>query len=86
MTVHKSWQEFMEHGNSELQDTILQFSSMEKGKLFYRGEFKGSVVRCEILEDYFGAYTFDYEESISSLSQSCIVRLTIDDKLIININ
>jgi hypothetical protein len=85
MQTYTKWEDFMKGAASELLNTELTFSNMDKGTMYYNGEYNGQKVFCSVSECYIGDYCYSAVEKVSSVTQGANVYLTLDGAPVLNV-
>ena len=84
MEKFKDWEDLMQNADPELLTAIMEFSSMDKGEMHYRGELNGKKLYCSVSEAEISSYDYSAKEPVSSVTQGCYVYFTIDDEEVLN--
>jgi len=80
--LYKNVDEFRKGTN--LGHVELTFTGMDKGSLYYVGNFSDVKIHCTVAESYLGAYDYSPVETIDSLIQSEFIYMTYGGEAILN--
>jgi hypothetical protein len=82
--MYKTWQTFYGESEMSLLNTVLTFTSMDKGVMHYSGEYEGKKLHCSVSEHYVCSYNYSAQEAVNEVTQGEFVVLVLGDVVIMN--
>ena len=84
--TYSNAEDFCHDYGEDFLNTRLNFVSIDKGTMFYTGEYLGQGISCSVSEAFITDYHYSANDTIRNLVEGCYVTLMVNSEAVLVIS